>query len=65
MRDVTIAQLPTGIREQFGFVLSRKVYRRNAVVIRVVQWATKILPVWIRHLPMRLMLRHIDQLAQD
>ncbi|WP_159612478.1 oxygenase MpaB family protein [Glutamicibacter sp. JC586] len=65
IRDVTIAQLPTGIREQFGFVLSRKIYRRNAAVIRVVRWATRILPVWIRHLPMRLMLRRIDQLAQD
>lgn len=65
MRDVTIAQLPTSLREQFGFVLSPKVRRRNDMVIGIVRGATSVLPRWVRHAPMRLMLRRIEKMGQS
>ncbi|MGQ3383695.1 oxygenase MpaB family protein [Glutamicibacter sp. TV12E] len=62
MRDVTIAQLPAAVREQFGFELSNKVRRRNSMTVAFVRLATRWLPRAIRHLPMRLMLRHVDRM---
>ncbi|MGO4297710.1 MULTISPECIES: oxygenase MpaB family protein [Glutamicibacter] len=63
MRDVTIAQLPALVREDFGYELTAGIQKRNARVIRVVRLATKICPKFIRHAPMRLMLRHIQKMA--
>lgn len=63
MRDVTIAQLPASVREEFGYVLTPKVQKRNARIVRLVRVATKCLPKIIRYAPMRLMLRHIDRMA--
>ncbi|MBM7769504.1 oxygenase MpaB family protein [Glutamicibacter nicotianae] len=62
MRDVTIAQLPAAVREAFGFELGEKVLRRNNRTIAVVRFATRWLPRAIRHLPMKLMLRHVDRM---
>lgn len=64
MRDVTIAQIPQELREEFGFELTRKVLKSNDRAIFAARWATRILPAAIRHLPMRLVLRRIDRLAE-
>lgn len=63
MRDVTIAQLPPTVREQFGYELSAKAAKRNARAISFVRLATRILPKFIRHAPMRWMLRHVDRMG--
>lgn len=63
MRDVTIAQLPPTVREQFGYQLSVKVAKRSTRVISFVRLATRILPAFVRHAPMRLMLRHVDRMG--
>ncbi|GGM00508.1 oxygenase MpaB family protein [Glutamicibacter protophormiae] len=63
MRDVTIAQLPPRIREQFGYELTRRVELRNRVTVRAAWAASRIFPKAIRHLPMKLMLRHVDGMA--
>lgn len=63
MRDVTIAQLPPAVREDFGYRLTDKILKRNARTVRVVRWATRWLPQAVRHAPMRLMLRRIDKMA--
>jgi len=63
MRDVTIAQLPALVRDQFGYELSKKVHRRNAVAIAAARMASRVLPTAIRHLPMRIMLRHVDRMT--
>lgn len=63
MRDVTIAQLPPPVREQFGYELTRKVELRNRMMVRAAWAASRALPKAIRHLPMKLMLRHVDRMA--
>lgn len=63
MRDVTIAQLPRAVHEQFGFDLTQKVQRRNRVTVSFVRMGTRILPVRLRRLPMRMMLRRIDRMV--
>ncbi len=65
MRDVSIAQLPANVREQFGYQLTRKIQRRNRQVVRTAWLATRVLPKAIRHLPMKLMLRHVDRMAAE
>lgn len=62
MRDVTIAQLPSKVREKFGFELSKKVLRRNAMVVASVRVATRVLPASVRHLPMKIILRRVDRM---
>ncbi|WP_404286964.1 oxygenase MpaB family protein [Glutamicibacter arilaitensis] len=63
MRDVTIAQLPPSVREQFGYELSPKVAKRSTRVISFARFATGVLPKFVRHAPMRMLLRHVDQMG--
>ncbi|MGH3653544.1 oxygenase MpaB family protein [Glutamicibacter sp.] len=63
MRDVTIAQLPASVREGFGYRLTGKAAKRNARVIAAAKAATRLLPRFIRHAPMRLILRRVDKMA--
>lgn len=63
MRDVTMAQLPPKVREQFGYVLTTKVRRRNRRTVATVRVATRILPKFLRQAPKRLMLRHVDRMS--
>ncbi len=63
MRDVTIAQLPARVREQFGYELTISVQRRNRCALRVARAASRGLPRCIRVLPMRIMLRYVDSLS--
>ena len=64
MRDVTIAQLPASVREDFGYRLTGTAAKRNARVIAVARVATRILPRFIRHAPMRLVLRRVEKMAR-
>lgn len=63
MRDVTVAQLPSKVREQFGYELTAKLSKRNRRTVTLIRWATRILPKLLRHAPMRLMLRHVDRMG--
>lgn len=63
MRDVSIAQLPDSVRQQFGYELTARVRRRNYFAVCVVRIATRVLPRFIRHAPMRLMLRYVDRMG--
>ena len=64
MRDVSIAQLPGPVREDFGYRLTARAAKRNARVIAVARVATRILPRFIRHAPMRLVLRRVEKMAR-
>lgn len=64
MQDVTIAQLPEAARAQFGYQLTAQIRRRNDMVIFIARAASRMLPRWVRHLPVRVFLRHVDRLAE-
>ena len=63
MREVTIAQLPPKVREEFGYVVTEKVRKRNRRTVSFVRVATRVLPKFLRQAPMRLMLRHVDRMS--
>lgn len=60
-RDLSIALLPPRVRELYGYELSTRVRRRASVVITLTRWASRILPRYVRHAPMRMALRRIDR----
>ena len=60
MKDVSITQLPPGVRAQYGFALSRAAAARSQLLIRTAQCAGRLLPAAVRHAPARWILRRIS-----
>lgn len=60
-REVTVALLPSPVRELYGYTLTRRTRVITTGLLALVRTANLIVPSYLRHAPMRWSLRRIDR----